>query len=237
MLFSPTPKLGFCHTRLAPTWSFACATRALAACTSGFMRVSQATNACGSASNVAIGAARPGADGDGCTGGDVGEGSTGCSAQAERPSKMPKAATKTGNEARIKWGAGGRDIEPEALWTHTEAQRVPAGPCSQMLTFQVADTRPSPRARNGPQAPRTIAKTDVPDVPRRQQHWRERPDREPGRIPGAQRQRRFLERRSVQRERRTELHRSGFVLRFGTEARCHVAGKCADQRVHVSRRR
>src|SRR6478735_1924818 len=111
MLFSPTPRLGFCHTRLAPTWSFACATRALAACTSGFMRVSQATKLWGSASNVAIGAASPAADGDGCTGGDVGEGAPGCSAQAERPSKMQKAAAKTGNEARIKRGAGKRDIE------------------------------------------------------------------------------------------------------------------------------
>jgi len=89
------------------------------------MRVSQATSLWGSASNVAIGAASPGAVGDGCTGGDVGEGTTGCSAQAERPSKMQKAATKTGKEARIRRGACKRDIEPGAQWTHTQAQRVP----------------------------------------------------------------------------------------------------------------
>src|SRR6187551_3090387 len=105
MLLTRPSSVGFCQTRLAPTWSLACATRALAAWTSGFMRVSQATSACGSASNVAIGAAGPGADGDGCNGGDVGDCATGCSAQAERPSKMQKAAAKTGNTARIKDGA------------------------------------------------------------------------------------------------------------------------------------
>src|SRR6188768_4102920 len=156
MLFSPTPKLGFCHTRLAPTWSFACATRALAACTSGFMRVSQATNACGSASNVAIGAVRPAAVGDGCTGGDVGGDTTGCSAQAERPSKMQKAATKTGNEARTRRGAGGRDIEPEALWTDDKARRVPAGRRGPGAPLHAAGTRPSHRSATGPQTPRTI---------------------------------------------------------------------------------
>src|SRR6187549_1070614 len=108
MLLTRASKIGFCQRRLAPTWSFACATRALAAWTSGFMRESQATSAWGSASNVAIGAARPGADGDGCNGGDVGGGASGCSAQAGRPSKMQKAATKTGNDARIKGGAGKR---------------------------------------------------------------------------------------------------------------------------------
>src|SRR6478609_68289 len=136
MLLTPPSSVGFCHNLLAPTWSLAWATRALAAWTSGFIRVSQETNAAGSASNVAIGAAGPGAVGDGCNGGGVGDCATGCSAQADRPSRMQKAATKIGDGARIRAGAGRRDIEPEALWPaskHSACQR-PLGTSSG--TFQ-----------------------------------------------------------------------------------------------------